>query len=127
MGEREEVRVVKDQQGSPTWANDLANAAASLIMRADSGKAPDYGIYHYTNEGAISWFDFAEEICAQGKKQGLISGNCAVKPCSSAEYPSKAARPAYSVLDTGKIKQALGIEIPRWDASLKRYLKTCGP
>ena len=127
MSEREEVRVVNDQRGSPTWANDLANAAASLIMRADSGKAPDYGVYHYTNGGVISWFDFAEEIYARGKKRGLISGDCAVKPCSSAEYPSKAARPAYSALDTGKIKQALDIEIPRWDASLERYLEICGP
>jgi dTDP-4-dehydrorhamnose reductase len=126
MNEREEVRVVKDQQGSPTWTNDLANAAANLIMRADSGKSIEYGIYHYTNEGAISWFDFAEAIYAQGKKLGLIAGNCAVKPCSGAEYPSRAARPAYSVLDKGKIKRALGIAIPRWDLSLKRYLELCG-
>jgi dTDP-4-dehydrorhamnose reductase len=126
MTEREEVRVVNDQQGSPTWANDLANAAANLMMRADSGKALEYGIYHYTNEGAISWFEFAEEICARGKKLGLIPGNCAVKPCSSAEYPSRVVRPAYSVLDKGKIKRALGIAIPRWDASLERYLELCG-
>jgi dTDP-4-dehydrorhamnose reductase len=127
MTGREEVRVVNDQRGSPTWAHDLANAAADLIMRADSGTAPDYGIYHYTNEGAISWFDFAREIYAQGKKRGLITGNCAVRPCSTAEYPSRAARPAYSVLDTGKIKRALGIAIPRWDASLARYVETCVP
>jgi dTDP-4-dehydrorhamnose reductase len=126
MAQREEVRVVSDQRGSPTWANDLANAAANLIMRADSGKAVEHGIYHYANEGTISWFDFAEEICAQGKRLGLIPGGCAAKPCSSAEYPSRAARPAYSALDTGKIKRALGIAIPRWDISLKRYLETCG-
>jgi dTDP-4-dehydrorhamnose reductase len=127
MGEREEVRVVNDQRGSPTWAKDLAETVTGLIMRADSGEAVKYGIYHYTNEGAISWFDFAEAIYAQGKKLGLISGDCAVKPCSTAEYPTRAVRPAYSVLDTGKIKQALGIAIPRWDASLTRYLETCGP
>ena len=127
MAEREEVRVVNDQRGSPTWTNDLANAAANLMMRADSGKSLEYGIYHYTNEGAISWFDFAEEIYTRGKKLALISGNCAVRPCSTAEYSTRAVRPAYSVLDTGKIKRALGIEIPRWDASLKRYLETCAP
>jgi dTDP-4-dehydrorhamnose reductase len=126
MAEREEVRVVNDQRGSPTWANDLANVAASLIMRTDSGESVDYGIYHYTNGGAVSWFEFAEEIYARGKRLGLISGSCAVKPCSGAEYPSRAARPAYSALDTGKIRRALGIGIPRWDASLKRYLETCG-
>jgi dTDP-4-dehydrorhamnose reductase len=125
MSEREEVRVVNDQRGSPTWANDLANAAANLIMRADSGKALEYGIYHYTNEGAITWFDLAEEIYARGKKLGLIPGTCAVKPCSSAEYPSRVIRPAYSVLDKGKIQRTLGIAIPRWDASLRRYLETC--
>jgi dTDP-4-dehydrorhamnose reductase len=126
MSEREELRVVSDQRGSPTWTKDLAETAASLILRADSGEPVKPGIYHYTNEGAISWFDFAEAIYAQGKKLGLISGDCAVKPCSTAEYPTRASRPAYSVLDTGKIKQALGIAIPRWDASLARCLETCG-
>jgi dTDP-4-dehydrorhamnose reductase len=126
MNEREEVRVVNDQRGSPTWTQDLAETAVNLIMRADNGKPVNYGIYHYTNEGAISWFDFAEAIYAQGKKLGLISGDCAVRPCSTSEYPTRAARPAYSVLDTGRIKQALGIAIPRWDASLKRCLETCG-
>jgi dTDP-4-dehydrorhamnose reductase len=126
MQEREEVRVVNDQRGSPTWANDLANTAANLILRAEGGKSIAYGLYHYTNEGEIAWFEFAQEICAQGKKLGLISGDCAVKPCASAEYPSRVTRPAYSVLDKGKIKRALGMVIPRWDASLKRYLEICG-
>jgi dTDP-4-dehydrorhamnose reductase len=125
MNEREEVRVVNDQLGSPTWTNDLAHAAVDLIMRADSGEPVDYGIYHYTDEGAISWFEFAEAIYAQGKNLGLISGACAVKPCSSAEYPSRVTRPAYSVLDKNKIKRTLGLVIPRWDESLKRYLETC--
>ncbi|MDR3123431.1 MAG: dTDP-4-dehydrorhamnose reductase [Treponema sp.] len=125
MNEREEVRVVNDQRGSPTWVNDLANTAANLIMRADSGKSLEHGIYQYTNEGEIAWFEFAQEIYAQGKKLGLISGDCAVRPCASAEYPSRVTRPTYSVLDKGKIKRALGIAIPRWDASLKRYLETC--
>jgi dTDP-4-dehydrorhamnose reductase len=117
--------VVNDQRGSPTWANDLANVAADLMMRADTPVA--YGIYHYTDEGSITWFEFAEAIYARGKELGLISGACAVKPCSSAEYPSRVARPAYSVLDKGKIKQTLGMVIPRWDESLKRYLETCEP
>jgi dTDP-4-dehydrorhamnose reductase len=125
MNEREEIRVVNDQRGSPTWANDLANVATNLMIRADNEKSLDCGIYHYTNEGAITWFEFAEAIYAQGKKLRLISGACAVKPCSSAEYPSRVTRPAYSMLDKGKIKRTLGITIPQWDESLKRYLETC--
>jgi dTDP-4-dehydrorhamnose reductase len=125
MNEREEVRVVNDQRGSPTWTCDLANAAADLILRTDSGSPVDYGIYHYTNEGEITWFEFAETIYTRGKELGLISGSCAVKPCASAEYPSRVVRPAYSVLDKSKIKRTLGIAIPRWDESLARYLETC--
>jgi dTDP-4-dehydrorhamnose reductase len=126
MNEREEVRVVRDQQGCPTWTKDLANTAADLIQLAEGGKPPDYGIYHYANEGLISWFDFAQEIYAQGKALGLISKDCVVKPCSTAEYPTRAVRPAYSALDTGKIRRALGISIPRWDISLRRCLELCG-
>jgi dTDP-4-dehydrorhamnose reductase len=126
MNEREEIKVVNDQRGSPTWTLDLANTAADLIVRADSGKPPDYGVYHYTNEGEITWFEFAEKIYALGKQLALIAGDCVVRPCSTAEYPTKAARPAYSVLDKGKIRRALGISIPAWDESLKGYLEQCG-
>jgi dTDP-4-dehydrorhamnose reductase len=128
MNERDEIKVVNDQRGSPTWTLDLANTAADLIVRADSGKPLDYGIYQYTNDtndDGITWFEFAEKIYALGKDLGLIAGDCAVRPCSTAEYPTKAARPAYSVLDKGKIKRALGISIPQWDESLKRYLEQC--
>jgi dTDP-4-dehydrorhamnose reductase len=126
MNERDEITVVNDQRGSPTWTSDLANTAAALIQRIDNGKPLDYGIYHYTDEGEITWFEFAEKIYALGKQLGLISGDCMVKPCSTAEYPAKAARPAYSVLDKGKIRRALGIDIPQWDEGLKRYLEQCG-
>jgi dTDP-4-dehydrorhamnose reductase len=126
MNERDEVRVVNDQRGSPTWANDLANTAADVILRSDRGKAMPYGVYHYTNEGEISWFEFAKEIYAQGRKLGLIAKDCAVNPCASEEYPAKVTRPAYSVLDKSKIKRTLGIAIPQWDASLGEHLKTCG-
>jgi dTDP-4-dehydrorhamnose reductase len=126
MGGRAEVRVVNDQRGSPTWACDLADTAADLITAAESNKALPFGIYHYTNEGAITWYGFAREIYAQGRKQGILTRDCAVTPCTSGEFPAKVARPAYSVLDKSKIQAALGMGIPRWDASLERYLKTCG-
>jgi dTDP-4-dehydrorhamnose reductase len=123
MKERETLSVVNDQRGSPTWTQDLAFAVAALIKAAESGRAIPCGIYHYTNEGNITWFDFAREIYGRGRKLGILTRDCAVKPCTSAEYPSKVKRPAYSVLDKTKIKAALGLEIPPWDRSLERALK----
>lgn len=125
MNERDEVKVVNDQRGSPTWSFDLAFAILTLIKIIDSGKKVPFGIYHFTNEGNITWFDFAGEIFRQGSEQGGITKDCAVKPCASAEYPAKVRRPAYSVLDKSKIKTALGIEIPAWDKSLKEFITTC--
>jgi dTDP-4-dehydrorhamnose reductase len=124
MAGRDTVRVVNDQRGSPTWANDLANTVADLILRSDRGDLP-YGIYHYTNGGDITWFEFAKEIYAQGRALGLLIQDCAVVPCTSAEYPAKVTRPAYSVLDKSKIQRALGISLSPWDTSLRRFLETC--
>ena len=123
MNERDEIKVVDDQRGSPTWAFDLAFAALALVKAVDSGKNIPFGIYHYTNGGNITWFDFAGEIYRLGREQGVICKDCSVKPCGSAEYPAKVKRPAYSVLDKTKIKQALDIEIPDWKNSLKKYLE----
>jgi dTDP-4-dehydrorhamnose reductase len=123
MNEREEVRVVADQRGSPTCARDLAETLAALIAAEGEGRRVPYGVYQYTNEGDISWYDFAREIYGQGRRLGLIKHECAVLPCTSAEYPAKVTRPAYSVLDKTKIKAALGIEIPAWDESLRRFLE----
>jgi len=125
MNEKDEVKVVDDQQGSPTWAFDLASLILTLIKTVDSGKKTPFGIYHFTNEGKLSWFDFAKEIYRQGRELGLIKKDCNVKPCASGEYPAKVKRPAYSVLDKGKIKAALDIDIPTWDESLKKFLQIC--
>jgi len=125
MNERDEVKVVNDQRGSPTWTFDLASALLAVIKADGSGKNVPFGIYHFTNEGNISWFDFATEIYRQGRELGRISKDCAIKPCTSAEYPAKVKRPAYSVLDKSKIKAALEIDIPAWEKSLKEFLKTC--
>jgi dTDP-4-dehydrorhamnose reductase len=125
MQEKEEIKVVNDQHGSPTWAYDLANTAADIIMRIDNGFMLPHGIYHYTNTGNITWYEFAQEIYAQGKNLGILKKDCIVKPCTSTEFPAKVKRPAYSVLDKEKIQQAMGISIPQWDFSLGKYLKTC--
>ena len=123
MNERDEIKVVNDQRGSPTWAFDLAKTVLAVIEPASFGRNIPFGIYHYTNELSITWYDFAKEIYRQGRQFGLIKKDCVIKPCSSAEYPTKAKRPAYSVLDKSKIKTALGIEIPAWDASLREFLQ----
>jgi dTDP-4-dehydrorhamnose reductase len=123
MQERDTVSVVDDQRGSPTWAYDLSNVIADLIIAASNGNTAPYGTYHFTNEGNITWFEFAREIYAQGRNLGILTKNCAVQPCTSAEFPAKVTRPAYSVLDKGKIKSVLGITIPEWNISLEEFLK----
>jgi dTDP-4-dehydrorhamnose reductase len=123
MNEREEIKVVNDQYGSPTWAFDLAQVIISLMRQVDGGNNIPCGIYHYTNEGTCSWFEFAQAIYAEGKSLNILTKLCTVRPCTSAEYPAKVKRPAWSVLDKTKIKKALDIEIPEWKNSLKNYLK----
>jgi dTDP-4-dehydrorhamnose reductase len=123
MNERHRVSVVDDQRGSPTWAADLSGALLGIITAAGEGRRVPYGIYHYSNEGSISWFDFALEIYSQGRRLGLIKNACAVKPCAGSEYPARVKRPAYSVLDKTKFKAALGMDIPSWDESLVKFLE----
>ncbi|GBU26632.1 dTDP-4-dehydrorhamnose reductase [Treponema sp. R8-4-B8] len=124
MKERDKVKIVNDQRGSPTWAFDLAEAVIAFIKAEQAGKDVPYWIYHFTNEGEISWFDFAREIYDQGRAIGILTKNCDVMPCTSAEFPAKVKRPAYSVLDKSKIKATLKINIPTWDISLKEFLKS---
>jgi dTDP-4-dehydrorhamnose reductase len=119
MQDREEIKVVNDQYGSPTWAYDLAQMIITLMI--NRGKNIPFGIYHYTGEGSCNWFEFAQEINTEGKNKNLLNKACAIKPCTSAEYPAKVKRPAYSVLDKSKIKN-MGIAIPDWKTSLKNYL-----
>ncbi|MGN6165122.1 MAG: dTDP-4-dehydrorhamnose reductase [Flavisolibacter sp.] len=109
MNEKESIGVVSDQIGSPTYAADLAEAILKII---GSGKWVP-GIYNYSNEGVISWFDFAVEI----KK--LINASCTVNPITTAQFPTSAKRPAYSVLDKTKIRSTFNIELKDWKESLK--------
>ncbi len=124
MKERDSIKVVCDQQGSPTWAYDLAHIIIKLIRTAEEGKIIPYGIYHFTNEGSTSWFDFAIAIYKESKKLGLVTKDCSISSCTTDEYPTKARRPAYSCLDKTKIKAALNCEIPVWDAALRNFLQT---
>jgi len=119
MNTRDSVGVVADQKGSPTWARDLAEAILTIVGTPHA-KA---GIYHFTDEGEITWFEFAKEIYAQGRACGLIEHECEVRPLTTAEYPTKARRPAYSVLSKEKIMATFGVQVPEWRESLGRFLE----
>ena len=127
MNEHDGIKVVNDQFGTPTCAVDLAKAIITVIKKNENAKdiisTPTYGIYHFTDEGQTSWYDFATEIYKYGKKFKRITNPCEITPCTSAEYPSKVKRPAYSVLSKEKIKQEFGLKIPSWQKSLKQFMK----
>lgn len=110
MSQRDSVKVVFDQVGTPTYALDLAKVIFKIIEENLLAKT---GIYHFSNEGAISWYDFAEAI------RDLSNIECNVQPCHTEEFPTKAERPRFSVLDKTKIKATFGIRIPYWRDSLK--------
>jgi len=114
--ERPVVKVVNDQIGTPTYALDLAR----LIFKIVSGNLYDgrEGIYHFSDEGVCSWYDFASKIAAQAGNKA-----CDVQPCTSAEFPSKVVRPPYSVLDKSKVKDAFGFNVPKWESSLETCMK----
>lgn len=115
-GERDELGIVADQVGSPTFTADLAAAIFRLLdTRA-------YGVYHFANSGHCSWFEFAREITRQALGLGLLERVPIIKPLTTKEYPLPARRPAYSVLATDKVSAATGIGIPAWQEALKRYL-----
>jgi len=120
MRERTELGVVADQRGTPTWAYDLAGAI-STILRCE---APEPGIYHFTNEGETTWYDFACEIYRQARDLDLLDHEVAIRPLTTDQYPTKARRPAYSVLSKEKIKHAFGLCIPQWNISLQAFLKS---
>ena len=114
--ERDRLNVVFDQVGTPTYAGDLAKVVFD-IMESESFRGNE-GIYHYSNEGVCSWFDFAVEIAELAG-----NANCLISPCHSDEFPSKVIRPSFSVLDKSKIKATFDITIPHWKRSLRLCLE----
>ena len=112
--ERESLNVVADQVGTPTYAGDLAQAIVDILPQMNENNK---GIYHYTNEGVCSWYDFANTIM---ELSGL---NCKVNPIPSSAYPTKATRPFYSVLDKTSIKETFNVATSHWTEGLKRCLK----
>lgn len=115
--ERESLNVVFDQVGTPTYALDLAKAMMTVVKRIFSEGNNFGGIYHFTNEGVCSWYDFTLKI---HEIMGIKT--CKVNPIESKDYPAKAPRPSYSVLNKAKIKSIFGIEIPHWEQSLRECI-----
>ncbi|MDE5998059.1 MAG: dTDP-4-dehydrorhamnose reductase [Muribaculaceae bacterium] len=113
---RPQLKVVFDQVGTPTYAQDLADTIFTIIENRQMDG--NEGIYHYSNEGVCSWFDFAKSIAE-------IAGNknCDIQPCHSNEFPSPVIRPAYSVLDKTKLKETFKTRVPYWTDSLKKCIK----
>ena len=115
--EKPQLQVVFDQVGTPTYAGDLASAIGVILddyrSRPDRESYPRTGIYHFSNEGVCSWYDFTKAIAA-------LAGHdsCDIRPCHSDEFPSKVKRPAYSVLDKTKVKETFGLNVPYWMDSL---------
>lgn len=113
LTEKDEINVINDQLGSPTYAADLARVIMKFVEQTGKGKSFS-GIINYSNAGVTTWYDFAEEIKSQ------IHSDCKINPIPTSSYPTPAKRPLYSVLDTSKIKELLQIEIPSWKESLKK-------
>lgn len=117
-----QLKVVFDQCGTPTYAYDLAIAINEIINQYNNSSSSfPIGIYHFSNEGVCSWFDFTKKIAQ-------LAGNnsCDIQPCHSNEFPSPVKRPAYSVLDKTKIKETFGLQIPYWEDSLQKCLNKMG-
>jgi dTDP-4-dehydrorhamnose reductase len=119
MKERTTLNVVSDQIGRPTYARDLAIATIKIVNEVSDGKKIK-GVYHFANKGVTSWFEFAQQI----KKNAGLS--CDLLPINTAQFPTPAKRPAYSVLDTQKIETAINIDIPSWEESLLACQKMLG-
>jgi len=116
--ERDKIKVVDDQYGSPTYTLDLAEVAVNIV----NGNYKDYGVYNFTNEGATTWYEFARKIYSISKSIGLINREVEFVPVKTESYPTPAKRPLYSVLSGQKIKALTGLEIRQWEDGLKEFL-----
>ncbi|MED9995703.1 MAG: dTDP-4-dehydrorhamnose reductase [Paludibacteraceae bacterium] len=116
--EREQLNVIFDQIGTPTYAEDLAAALLVMMDKTIDQEHNKGGVYHYSNEGVCSWYDFTLKI---HQLSGITT--CQVNPIETKDYPTKAARPHYSVLNKAKIKATFGVQVPHWESSLQRCIE----
>jgi dTDP-4-dehydrorhamnose reductase len=118
MNERDELSVVEDQVGSPTWAKGLAQVLWAFVSREDA-----HGIYHWTDAGTCSWYEFARDIYEQGRNLGLVHNDVRIAGISTSEYPTPAQRPLYSVLDSTATTSLLGLPQLDWRNQLRQMLE----
>lgn len=118
MGERGKVRVVADQVGSPTWANSIAAALWAAVRTQSFG-----GVHHWTDAGVASWYDLAVAIAEEGQAVGILDKRAEVESIGTADYPTPARRPAYSVLDRSSTEAALGMKPAHWRSNLRKMLE----
>ena len=126
MNKNKTVRVVNDQTGCPTSCATVSKVILKIIQKRLKNEKVSCGIYHVTDSGSATWFDFACTIYEEGKKLSLIKNDeCRIIPCSTGDFPQKAVRPFYSVMDTKKIQEKLNVSLPYWKDSLKEFF--CSP
>jgi len=127
MNSKDALGIVADQFGSPTWTGDLAAVILAIIGKSDGPNSRvEFGVYHVSGEGQCSWFDFAAAILSGGTAHGLLdpARKVTLNPLTTEQYPTKAKRPAWSVLSKDKLKSAFGLTLPSWQDSLKTFLST---
>jgi dTDP-4-dehydrorhamnose reductase len=120
---KDELTVVSDQHGSPTYAVDLARAIVRILAAGAGDGSVQFGTYHFTNEGRTTWYEFACEIQRQAAAAGMIDREIPIRPVPSSEYPTRAKRPTYSYLSKEAIQSAFDLAIPDWHDALARYLE----
>jgi len=118
MRNKEEIGVVADQRGSPTWAKDLAKSIVAVLNNHEEKS----GIYHFTNKGNISWYDFAVKINKEGRRLGILERDCRIVSLTTDQYPAKVMRPRYSVLSKDKICREFNVTVPTWEKSLGNFM-----
>jgi len=121
---RDELNVVNDQFGRPTYVGTIVDVILFFVEQYTQNKTLPWGTYHCSNQGAVSWFEFAEAIFAQAKEQGVLDKAMVVNPIPSSEFPTPAPRPAYSVLDTHKLETLMKTPLPHWELGLTTFLHT---
>lgn len=120
--ERDELNVVNDQRGCPTYAGDIARVILVFIQLYEKRQPIEWGVYHCVNQGETTWYDFAEVIIQEACLRGILVNRPVIKPISSVEYPTPAARPMYSVLNTDKLEAVIGTIMPSWRTGVALFL-----